>query len=354
MTADGRTDGVGAPEPGHGAGPLAAVAPGGPSEMLELCDALLDEIGRRSHLFGWLHDPEGGRDRWLPVDAYYPRNRIVVICRDHPSPHDRVYGEQIPAHDLLLLTLRPADLGADPEGPRSALRSALQELGLPRAAPVPQPPRAGVVARAVASLSQPIAEPEPAPVPRPPRAARAQAAERAARFVAEHQPGAARPAKTRAASALGPTRARRAPRALAAQDALAPRRAPGPRRTLAAEELSPRSPGVAVGVVLALVLYLEAYVAVGALGIREGEIVLAFGLALDGAARALGAIAASRVARQDWAWLCVLVGSPAVAALTLFEAAGPVKVDPAPLAGLVCAAAAVVIALAVLGGLVGI
>jgi hypothetical protein len=89
-----------------------------------------------------------------------------------------------------------------------------------------------------------------------------------------------------------------------------------------------------IGLALAAVLALELYLAVAALGSSAGRILLAVGLLLDAGARALGAIAAVRSGRGSWGWLCLVLGSPAVAAFALFGAEGPVELEPAPLAGL--------------------
>lgn len=53
-------------------------------------------------------------------------------------------------------------------------------------------------------------------------------------------------------------------------------------------------------------------------------------------------------------WPCLLGGSPAVSAFTLFQRSGPVSVDPAPLAGLLAVLAMLVIAVALLTMTLGI
>jgi hypothetical protein len=84
---------------------------------------------------------------------------------------------------------------------------------------------------------------------------------------------------------------------------------------------------------LALVCCAEVYLAVFAVGIGSGRVVLAVGIALDAFARTLGTIAESRAANESWAWACALVGSPAVAVFTLLRRSDPIPVEAAPLAG---------------------
>src|SRR2546421_11361013 len=95
----------------------------GPSAgaILALCDRLLDEVGRRSHLFSWLRAPGSGPGEWLAVDGYYPRNRLVVVCREDRS-HDGLFAELVPAHGLRLLGLAPSELSAEPAEAEAALR----------------------------------------------------------------------------------------------------------------------------------------------------------------------------------------------------------------------------------------
>jgi hypothetical protein len=88
--------------------------------------------------------------------------------------------------------------------------------------------------------------------------------------------------------------------------------------------------------------------------VLSGHLPLAFGLALDCVARALGTIAAARTDRQDWVWLCVLGGSPAVATFALFHPSGPVDLEPAPLAGLLGLLASTVIVVVLVGMAVGL
>jgi hypothetical protein len=112
--------------------------------------------------------------------------------------------------------------------------------------------------------------------------------------------------------------------------------------------------GVVVGLVLTAVVGLEVYLGVMKVALGAGEVLLAFGLALDTCGRALGTLAAERSGDQDWAWLCVLLGSPAVAAFALFQQSGPISVEPAPLAGLISVLACAIIAIAAVGALLGV
>ncbi|MFD9518699.1 hypothetical protein [Streptomyces sp. NPDC059979] len=111
--------------------------------VVGLCARLLGENALTQHRFDWLlGDPgSGGRRVQLPVDAYWPGHQLVVEYRelqhDHPMPHfdkpnrltisgvhrgeqralyDARRDEQIPAHGLRLVLIRPADLNADGRG----------------------------------------------------------------------------------------------------------------------------------------------------------------------------------------------------------------------------------------------
>ncbi|WP_306368156.1 hypothetical protein [Nocardiopsis sp. CC223A] len=111
--------------------------------VIGLCDEVLGETGTRQHRFDWLLGDPGanGRRVRLPVDSYWPGRRLVVEYRelqhDRPMPHfdkpdkltvsgvhrgeqralyDRRRDTEIPAHDLRLVVIRPADLDADGRG----------------------------------------------------------------------------------------------------------------------------------------------------------------------------------------------------------------------------------------------
>jgi len=135
--------------------------------VLDLCDELLGESSLRQHRFDWLLGDPGahGRRVKLPVDAYWPRRRLVVeyreIQHDQPVPHfdkpDRLTvsgvhrGEQralydarrdtlIPQHGIRLVVIRPTDLDADTQGrlrrtraaDLQAMREILAPLGIER------------------------------------------------------------------------------------------------------------------------------------------------------------------------------------------------------------------------------
>ena len=119
--------------------------------ILAICDRLLDEVGRRQHMFAWLRSPgagagagaSAGSGDWLAVDAYYPRARLVVICPAGRGPHDALFRELIPAHGLGLLMLDPAALGGDPAAARAAVAAKLFDLEhVPGRRPSSEPPAA--------------------------------------------------------------------------------------------------------------------------------------------------------------------------------------------------------------------
>jgi hypothetical protein len=111
------------------------------STILSMCDRILGEVGRRAHMFGWLRAPGAGTDQWLAVDAYYPRSRVVVMCRPSPAPHEAIYRERIPAHGLGLLTLDPAALGDDPAAVEAALAAKISDGHKPAPRPASRPAR---------------------------------------------------------------------------------------------------------------------------------------------------------------------------------------------------------------------
>ncbi len=154
-------------------------------QLLDLCDRTLGEISRRDHLFGWLRAPAA--DGWLPVDAYYPGNRLVVLCRDSPNGGDEAIDERVREHGLRLLRLAPGELKGDSAEVETALRRRLQALGPapPRPRAVPLDPGPGAVARTVVALAQrdPPRQPRRLP-PRPPVTPPRQAITRGTEFVA--------------------------------------------------------------------------------------------------------------------------------------------------------------------------
>jgi hypothetical protein len=125
------------------------------ASILAICDRLLDEVGRRRHIFAWLRVPGAGTGtgEWLAVDAYYPRARLVVMCRAVTDPHEALYRELIPAHGLGLLMLDPDTLGDDPDAVRATLAAKLFDLEH-----IPGRETAPATARATAPVTPP---PEP-------------------------------------------------------------------------------------------------------------------------------------------------------------------------------------------------
>src|SRR5882757_8723110 len=97
-----------------GAGSLPATAgDGSPGSrlsaeaVLDLCDGLVGEIGRRMHRFSWLRDPSAPIVSYLPLDSYYPGNRLVVVLAPRTVEQERLCREQVPAHGFHLLWLAP-------------------------------------------------------------------------------------------------------------------------------------------------------------------------------------------------------------------------------------------------------
>jgi hypothetical protein len=87
--------------------------------ILDGCDALLEEVGRREHRFAWLRDELD----WLVVDAYYPRHRLVVCCHGDQEQRRR-YEEVVPEHGLRVACLDPDEVAADPGRLREQLAAA--------------------------------------------------------------------------------------------------------------------------------------------------------------------------------------------------------------------------------------
>jgi hypothetical protein len=335
--------------------------------ILALCDRVLAEVGRRSHLFSWLRAPGAGPEEWLAVDGYYPANRLVVICHVQDDPFGDLYAELVPAHGLRLLELTPSELGADaaaaqlpdPAAAEALLRTLIAELELPpRRVPTYElddqaPARDTAISRMAASLAQATL---PDVFESQPSAARTAATERGARYIAarsaESPPRGGAPAQRQVAR-LAPFVSRRPPArprgrtAESQQRLLAAARGRARRRRGSPPEVA--AVGVLVGVALAAVIGVELYAVVGGFALSGGHVLLAFGLAFDACSRVLGTVAARRTGATGWAWACVLVGSPAVAAFAMFGRDGPVAVDPAPLAGLIAVLAGLLIALAVVG-----
>ncbi len=286
------------------------------AHILNLCDRILGEPARRRHLFAWLRAPGAAADEWLPVDGYYPGNKLVVVLQSSPAGSETIYSELVPAHGLRLLELTPGDLH-DPAQVEARLRERINAVGVEPRRPRESRPRQGAVARAVASFAP-------------------------ARPVAQTDPTESAP---RAAAA--PTES--APRAAGRSTESAPRIA----RSRPPAEVTPLGAGFGalLGVVLAVVLLVEVYLGVAVVGFGHGQPLLAFAFALDACGRALGTIAAGHSGLRDWSWWCALGGSPVVAVYGTLERREQPATEPAPLAGLI---SVVALSIGALGGLVAL
>jgi hypothetical protein len=282
------------------------------SQVLNVCDRILGEPARRRHLFAWLRAPGAAADEWLPVDGYYPANKLVVVWHAAPASNDHIYSEVVPAHGFRLLELTPDDLAGDPASAEARLRARIEALGPgPRRAREAQQ-RESAVAKAVSSLAP-------------------------ARPVAESRP----------ASATGPAGATRR------EDERAPAPVGVTVQARVSADVSPLGAGfgAVLGVVLTAALSAEVYLGVVVVGFDDAQPLLALALALDACARALGTIAAGHAGLRDWAWWCALGGSPVVALFASAVRQGPVAVEPAPLARVMSLLA---MGVGVLGGLVAV
>jgi hypothetical protein len=262
------------------------------ADVLNICDGILGESARRRHFFAWLRAPGAASDEWLPVDGYYPANKLVVVCQTASGGHDKVYSQLVPAHGLRLLELTPDAIGGDREQAEARLRARIKALD---------------------------AAPRPAREHRPRRAREPQPRE-----VRESQPR---------------------------ESAVA--RAFAPAAPAAAVEAAPLGAafGAVLGVVLIAVLAAELYLGVAVVGFGHGQPALAFAFALDACARALGTAGAGHARSREWAWLCALGGSPLVARFASSQRQAQVATEPTPLAGAVSLLA---LALAAVGGLIAL
>lgn len=104
------------------------------------CDEILSQRGQRQARVDWPPgDPgRGGRTHTLPVDGFWPRHALVVEYRElqhertvllfdkldrltvsgvrrgrQRALYDQRRDEQIPAHNVRLVVIKPADLAAD-------------------------------------------------------------------------------------------------------------------------------------------------------------------------------------------------------------------------------------------------
>ncbi|HTP23761.1 MAG TPA: hypothetical protein VMJ65_29425 [Solirubrobacteraceae bacterium] len=258
--------------------------------ILSMCDQLLGEVGRRHHMFTWLRAPGAGTEEWLAVDAYYPKARLVVMCRSRPSPHDALYRELVPGHGLGLLTLDPALLGNDREAVKATLGSKFFDLEH--------------VARKKTARPNPSRD-------RPRESARDTA----------ETSGAPAPAWT-------PVKVERTPVPRGLVQAL----------------------GVLAGLAFAVLLIVEVYLGVIKVAFADGMLVLGVAILLEALSRAGGTVAAERAGRRGWAFACAIVGAPLVAWVALAPRPGRIEAEPAPLAGLLAVLAGVVAFVGVVTG----
>jgi hypothetical protein len=298
MTADSPAKTTREPVPGRGdRAELGLPAP----TILSMCDELLDEVGRRPHMFTWLRAPAAGTGDWLAVDSYYPRARLVVMCRSRPGPHDALYREQVPAHGLGLLTLDPAALGNDRESVRKTLAAKFFELEH-----LPQ------------GRGDPTARTNDPPAP-----ARESARDAARERTRESTRAAERPAPR-----WTPVKVERTPVPRGFVQAL----------------------GVLAGLAFAALLIAEIYLAVIVVALGAGRLVLGLAILIEALSRVGGTVAAERAQRRGWACACAIVGAPAVAWISLVPRSGRITTEPAPLAGLLAVLAGAVALVGVLTG----
>lgn len=284
----------------HGLREIEDPASGGglpATTVLSMCDRLLGEIGRRDHMFAWLRVPGSSTGEWLAVDAYYPRSRLVVMCRPASGPHDALYRELIPARGLGLLTLDPTALGDHPATAEATVAAKIFDLE---------------------HVPRPAARPAPA-------SDSAEASRRGRSFsmapVSSQAPDGRAPEWT-------PVKVERAPVTPAVEQGL----------------------GVVIGLALAAALIAEVYLGMVAVAFGAGRPLLGFAIALEACSRGLGTAAAERAGERGWAFACAIGGGPVVAWFALAPRARRAAVEPAPLAGLLALLAGL---LAIVGLLIG-
>jgi hypothetical protein len=304
MTADSPAQSTREPVPGRS--DRAALGLPAPT-ILSMCDGLLGEAGRRHHMFTWLRAPGAGAGEWLAVDAYYPRARLVVICRSEPGPHDSLYRELIPAHGLGLLTLDPAALGSDREAVEASLAAKFFDLEH--------------VARGRARPSATRAE----------RRSPAGPGDRQSRPVG---PG------DRQSRPVGS--GDRPPRAAPEWTPVKVEHTPVPRGFV-------QGLGILAGLAFAALLIVELYLGVIKVAFDDRRLLLGLAIVLELLSRALGTVAAERAEKRGWACACAIVGAPVVAWVTLLRRPR-IDVEPAPLAGLLALLAGAVAVLALVIG----
>jgi hypothetical protein len=127
--------------------------------ILDVCDRVLGELGKRDHQFGWLV-PSGIDGDRPAVDAYYPGRNLVVLGHDRSGP-DHVLCAELAAHKLGLFTI---DLGGFRANPGQAFSRLIGELRkVAPAAPVaPAPVARPPVTRPPVAPAPPAGEATPA------------------------------------------------------------------------------------------------------------------------------------------------------------------------------------------------
>jgi hypothetical protein len=221
--------------------------------ILDACDALLGEVGRRQHRFAWLRAPQHSED-WLPVASYYPGRRLVLAL--DPEPVERaLLSALVPEHGLRLVIVASGAVGADPGMFTERLQAALAEQGFDRDAPPPEP--------------APVSSPSPELAPR----------------------SAVQGHSHRSRTPPSPT---------------------GVELSGSGPEAATRT-GIVLGLALVALTTLEAWLGLVVVALQAGDGVLGIGILLDAAARAGGVIAAGARGEPDRAWLRLLGGSVTLA-----------------------------------------
>lgn len=218
--------------------------------LLDALDGRLGEAARREHRFAWLLDPRSGQ--WLAVDAYYPRNRVVVVVSDDPGLL-ALCEELVPAHGLFLLSRAPGEPGSGLD--------ALEAL------------------EALETLERRLrAQGWPAQGDAPDHGA------------GEYRAAGRRNETPPVSAAAGP----------------------GTTRAVGRSQRGSGTGDVSTGVMLVIVVVLEIVLGGGVIGLGASDPVLGFGFLLDACARVIGTVAASQSGDLDAAWVSVIIGSPAL------------------------------------------
>lgn len=95
--------------------------------VLDLCDEHLCETSLRAHRLRRLGGA-GRRARGVPVDAYYPRNRVAVLFRDRRGREERALSGMVAVADLTLVVLTPDVLVGAPRNGDGPSRSRAADL----------------------------------------------------------------------------------------------------------------------------------------------------------------------------------------------------------------------------------